>query len=215
MESLIFLDLREFFRDMTFWNWIALIAFIFFPISALNAFLGLRARYRDWKGVRNQKQFLIRLAQLGKLVKRHNEFMQDPHKLYLTVIRQGLIVVIFFLVGVVCLAFVFFTQFIANNPAMFLNGPLSIIDVSCFYIATIEAIKIRSWVKYMHNPLNLNLRIHRFLIKAFRKKMIPREALPSEVFTNVEDSIENALPIDTEGIFKQLLEYNERNNPQT
>src|SRR5258706_2746892 len=53
-------------RSMTIWNWLALIAFIFFPLSALNAFFGLRSRYRDWRGTKSKQAFENRLKQLSE-----------------------------------------------------------------------------------------------------------------------------------------------------
>src|SRR6185436_17277703 len=57
--------LRAIYDAMTLWNWLALIAFIFFPLSALNAFFGLRARYRDWRGTKSKEAFEKRLRQLS------------------------------------------------------------------------------------------------------------------------------------------------------
>src|SRR3989442_8439689 len=56
--------LIDFVRSMTVWNWIALIAFIFFPLSAWNAFLSLKSRYRDWNGTKNKQKFDKRLREL-------------------------------------------------------------------------------------------------------------------------------------------------------
>lgn len=56
--------LKAFVESMTIWNWLTLIAFLFFPLGALNAFFGLRSRYRDWKGARTKKGFEKRLKQL-------------------------------------------------------------------------------------------------------------------------------------------------------
>jgi len=53
--------LGEFIRGMTIWNWLALIAFIFFPLSALNAFFSLRSRFLDWRGIQDKKKFQARL----------------------------------------------------------------------------------------------------------------------------------------------------------
>ena len=55
----------DFIRNMTIWNWLALIAFIFFPLSALNAFFGLRSRFLDWRGIQNKKKFQERLKDFG------------------------------------------------------------------------------------------------------------------------------------------------------
>src|ERR1051325_9520512 len=71
------MDIKNFIQDMTVWNWLALIAFIFFPLSALNAFFGLRARYRDWRGTKSKKAFDKRLTQLGDEVRRIETFRNN------------------------------------------------------------------------------------------------------------------------------------------
>lgn len=55
-----------FVGNMTVWNWLALIAFIFFPLSALNSFFSLRSRYRDWRGTKSKKAFERRLKHLSE-----------------------------------------------------------------------------------------------------------------------------------------------------
>jgi hypothetical protein len=58
--------IKAFVESMTFWNWLALIAFIFLPLSALNAFFSLKSRYRDWRGAQTRKGFEERLTHLEK-----------------------------------------------------------------------------------------------------------------------------------------------------
>jgi hypothetical protein len=53
-----------FIGTMTWRDWIAVIGLIVLPLSALNAFFGLRARYKDWQGTKNKKNFDKRLEQL-------------------------------------------------------------------------------------------------------------------------------------------------------
>src|SRR6266403_927540 len=53
----------NFIRNMNFWNWLALIAFLIALMSGLNAFLGLKSRFRDWRGTQSKKLFEIRLKQ--------------------------------------------------------------------------------------------------------------------------------------------------------
>jgi hypothetical protein len=67
----------DFVRSMTVWNWLALIAFIFLPLSALNAFFGLRSRYRDWRGTKSQKGFEKRLQQLSMKMDVNETFKQN------------------------------------------------------------------------------------------------------------------------------------------
>jgi hypothetical protein len=58
------MDLRTFIGAMTWRDWLAVIGFIVLPLSALNAFFGLRSRYLDWRGTSTKKKFEKRLRQL-------------------------------------------------------------------------------------------------------------------------------------------------------
>lgn len=54
----------DFIRSMTVWNWLAVIAFMIALVSFVNAFLSLKARYRDWRGTKSKAAFEKRLEQL-------------------------------------------------------------------------------------------------------------------------------------------------------
>ncbi len=53
----------EWIGTFNFWNWLALAGFIVLPLSALNAFLGLRARWRDWRATKSKEGFEKRLVE--------------------------------------------------------------------------------------------------------------------------------------------------------
>jgi len=55
----------ELLKSLTIFNWMAIIAFIFLPLSALNAFLGLKSRYNEWKPARNKKNFEKRVKEFS------------------------------------------------------------------------------------------------------------------------------------------------------
>lgn len=75
-----------FLETMTIWNWLALIAFIFFPLSALNAFLNLKTRYRDWRGIQNKKQFDKRIKELKTQFFMTETYKQDSTAFFTVVL---------------------------------------------------------------------------------------------------------------------------------
>jgi hypothetical protein len=89
----------EFIRGMTFWNWIALIAFIFFPLSALNAFLSLKSRYLDWQGTKSKQAFENRLRQLEVQIFVIGEYRKQPAIFFRDVLDEGMRPLISFLLS--------------------------------------------------------------------------------------------------------------------
>lgn len=58
-----------FIQNLTWRDWVAIVGLIVLPLSALNAFFGLRTRYKDWQGIKSKANFEKRLGQLkGELV---------------------------------------------------------------------------------------------------------------------------------------------------
>src|SRR5262245_7017770 len=90
----------EFIKGMTFWNWLALIAFLFATISVLNAFLSLKSRFRDWRGIQSKKAFDKRVRQLERELKRIKRFAADPTTFYLYLLDKGTKLVVFFILSV-------------------------------------------------------------------------------------------------------------------
>jgi hypothetical protein len=75
--------IKAFFDAMTFWNWLALIAFFVLPLSALNAFLGLKSRYKDWNARQSKVKFEKRAKQLQKHLSEIHDYRTNPTKLWL------------------------------------------------------------------------------------------------------------------------------------
>src|SRR5688500_6887697 len=75
---------------MTFWNRITLIAFIFFPLSALNAFFGLRTRFKDWRGIKSKKNFEKRLKELKQELIQIETFRMNLSIFFLEILRRAM-----------------------------------------------------------------------------------------------------------------------------
>ncbi len=91
---------------MTIWNWLAVIAFLIALIGGLNAFLSLKARYRDWKGTRNKKQFDKRVDELHTQFFMVEKYKENPTAYFTQVLcdfsalpTQFLVLFIFFILG--------------------------------------------------------------------------------------------------------------------
>jgi hypothetical protein len=98
--------LKLFIQAMTFWNWLALVAFIIALLGGLNAFLSLKARYRDWKGTRNKTQFDKRISELTTQFFMMEQYKQDSIAFFTRVLSYAselpipfLISIAFFTIG--------------------------------------------------------------------------------------------------------------------
>lgn len=91
------MDPKTFIQSMTIWNWFALIAFIFFPLSALNAFFGLRSRYLDWQGQQSKVKFRKRLGQLSKQILVIDQYRKEPQVLALKLLDDASTILVIFL----------------------------------------------------------------------------------------------------------------------
>src|SRR5437016_4191301 len=100
--------LGEFIRSMSIWNWLALIAFVFLPLSALNAFFSLRSRFLDWRGIQNKKKFQARLKDFAlqlfllELYRRpnsHARLFQDSLSILTSLITAAIFFIIYTVFG--------------------------------------------------------------------------------------------------------------------
>ena len=97
--------------NMTIFQWMAVIAFIFMPFSALNSILSLRTKYKDMQGIRNKAKFQKRLKELTIEIKKIAFYRDHPTTLMLmgqeTVFSAGVKFLVAFLLCVVAFALPF------------------------------------------------------------------------------------------------------------
>jgi hypothetical protein len=79
----------EWIKGWTFFNWLAVIAFLFSSISVLNAIFNLRSRYKDWRATKSKAAFVHRLKELEHLVNQIGEYRKDQSQFILTVLHNG------------------------------------------------------------------------------------------------------------------------------
>ena len=68
----------EWIQTWTFFNWLSLIAFAFLPFSALNAVLGLKSRWKDWRALKSKDDFEKRIIELEKQIYKIAEYKESP-----------------------------------------------------------------------------------------------------------------------------------------
>lgn len=89
-----------FIATMTYRDWIVVVGLIVLPLSALNAFLGLRSRYLDWQGQQSKAQFKKRLRQLSKQVLLIDQYRKEPQVLALRLLDDASTILVIFLASV-------------------------------------------------------------------------------------------------------------------
>lgn len=139
----------EFLRSMTFWNWIALIAFLFFPLSALNAFLSLKSRYKDYRAIRSKKSFEKRLKELETWVNTIGTYRNEPHRYYLVVIDliATMLIMAIEAGGCFVLAFVSITFFRSRTPWIV---TLIVLCLICLAFALYHANRLLWLARHVH-----------------------------------------------------------------
>src|SRR5215213_4703153 len=80
--------IKAFFASLTLFQWIALILFPIGIASGLNAFLSLKSRYRDWRGIKNLESFNKRIETFYKHVGLLQRLKKSPIDYFMWVLRQ-------------------------------------------------------------------------------------------------------------------------------
>lgn len=162
-------SILQLFRSMTFWNWLALIAFIFFPLSALNAFLGLRSRFLDWRGIKNKKEFEKRLKEWEDLVAIVGLYKNDSSKLIAMILKNAWVVLRWF-----CLAaFIFVWAFIISISFQILAIPFLLVSQLLLWKCFTYITKVFKIIRYVSEPETLVKSIREFMASGTFKGLLP------------------------------------------
>jgi hypothetical protein len=164
----------EFIKAMTLWNWLSLIAFIFFPLSALNAFFSLRSRYKDWRATSSTKRFEKRLKELETLVNMVGTYRNEPTRYYSLVIDFIATIMIMSLESGVAFVFAFIiTTFFMKNLSLLVT---SLVICLVFLVgATIHANRLLWSARYVHVPELLKEEVLKFLASGIKKGLVPKK----------------------------------------
>lgn len=177
--------IKAFFEAMTFWNWLALIGFIFFPLSALNAFLGLRSRHSDWRATRAQKQFDMRLKELETTFFKIERLKQNQFDFLTEVLNGGILAAMLLVMALMVFVFATITPF-GRVVLSFLATTLMLMSL---YILS----RVANLIILMQGPLGFAVRILNLINRATAKGLtsntvnsLSEAILTSKLFCNFE-----------------------------
>lgn len=160
----------EWFKSLTFFNWLSLIGFCLALVGFLNSFLSLRSRYKDWLGLRNKKAFEKRLKELKTQVDNIVGFRKKPTEYYFLLVDH------IFNILVICLfaatffaAFIFSRLTLTNKNIIHTTAGLFAIFLLC--VSLFYAIRVGSLVTYIAHPKQFINKL-KYFIKSGRKKNV-------------------------------------------
>ena len=172
--------LSDYIRNMTFWNWLALIAFIFLPLSALNAFFSLKSRYSNWRAIKSKKNFSKRLEEIELYLTEVQQYRNQPLSFIIEVLEKTVRVFGLFL----CASLGFLASFILFNVRLLntkfpYGSGLFIATISygllafCFYLT----VKLFRFIRTVKNPSLLVKTVKDLVSKAATNDVITDDDL--------------------------------------
>jgi hypothetical protein len=186
--------IKAFLAAMTIWNWLALIAFIFFPLSAINAFFSLRARYLDWQGQQSKVKFKKRLRQLLKQTKLIDRYRKEPQFFVLKVLDDASSILVIFLASVALfLCGWLLSSFNSSPPPLFLLT-IATLMMSFDFMLGIQLSRLISRVR---NPEAFAIRVYGFLFKGMVKGLL----------VGHDEMVESILQSDTFNLIQGETDY--------
>lgn len=195
--------LKAFLEAMTVWNWLALIAFIFFPVSALNAFFGLRSRYLDWQGQQSKVKFKKRLQQLSRQILLIDRYRKEPQFFALKVLDDASSILVIFLAAVaLCLCGWLLDSFDSNSGPLF---PLTVATLLMSFDFML-GIQLSRLISRARNPEAFARRVFTFLHNGKYKGLLPENRelvesiLESESFKLIDGRPSNYIKEIREGL---------------
>lgn len=203
---------REFIRNMTVWNWLALIAFFLALVGGLNAFLSLKLRYRDWRGTKNKKEFEKRRIELANQLLKLQIHKKDPITFFTEFVYKATRITSSFLLAFFCFVAASLTDSIT---AMFFGALALLFSFNAVRLA----FKLLQFARRMNYPLVWATEVIDFFKKAREKDLETEESKQvllslrrSDIFTPGEkDVISARLTREYPSLVAALVE-NEREN---
>jgi hypothetical protein len=164
-----------FIGAMTWRDWAAVIGLIVLPLSALNSFFGLRARYRDRRGIKSKKNFEKRLEQLKSELVQIEKYKQNLPAFFLQVLRNAMPTFTLFFVAI-ALFMAAFTIYAISWPSLrifeFVYLGLGLLSI---VIAVVFWSKLYRLVKIVNNPKNFGIELLEFIYAGRQKGFIAGE----------------------------------------
>jgi hypothetical protein len=192
----------EWFKSLTFFNWLALIAFCLALVGFLNSFLSLRSRYKDWKGGRNKKAFEKRLKELKRQVEKIGKFRREPHTYYRYVIHELVNILLLMLWTAITFAF---SYGVTNSPTAGLNQtyiPFGLLLI-CFLLLGITTGYINGFrrrVAHIDNPASRAKEVKKFINNGVKNNVV----VENEIHEIIKTLKDNDLIRDVSDIYIDL-----------
>jgi hypothetical protein len=175
-----------FIGNMTVWNWITLVAFLIALMSGLNAFLSLKSRYLDWKGVQSKKGFKKRLQELEVQLFAIEQYKKQPSTFFIQVLDDARKPAILFM-AFCC--FVTISFFLASTRGMDYQL-IFMLGLFCFLGAFKLATRLSNLIARVSTPELFAIDVIKFVNNAKRKGLLPlddntlvEKLLKSEMFS--------------------------------
>jgi hypothetical protein len=149
---------------LTVWNWLAVLAFLIALMSGFNAFLSLRAKFLDWRGVQNKKKFHKRLKQLAQQVTEADE-LRNPRVLRIEMASR----IISFLSEGTFAALLFMAGYLSNIEWIKLFGAIVLLGA---YVSNIRFKRTLNNLRYRYFFWD---RIRHFLEEGAKKSLFEPE----------------------------------------
>jgi hypothetical protein len=153
---------------------LAVIAFIFALVGFLNAFLSLRSRYKDWRGIQNKKAYIRRLKELETLVNTTGIYRTEPKRYFHVVIDFIATILIQSLEACFCFVCAFiFINFLTSNLPLIVSSLAG--SLMCLVFAIIHAHRLLWLARYVHVPGILKDNVVDFITRGAKKGLIPEK----------------------------------------
>lgn len=164
--------IRAFLQGLTFFQWLALIAFLFASISVINAFFSLKTRYDNWLGMKSKKEFDERIKELQTQVTYLEKHRNKPTVFFVRVLLDLPRVAILFIFSFILFLISYLTE-VMSMMNRFLFGTLSI-AVSVFTISIL--MKLLLLIRRMYEPEEFAKDVVDFIKSADSKGLTSEEA---------------------------------------
>ncbi len=172
-----------------------LIAFIFFPLGALSAFLNLKSRYKDWRGTKSKVAFEKRLEQLEIYIYQIRQYRKSPTAFFVHVLHEVVHLLTSFLFAFSILVVIFFISTL-NIDDGFKDGFSLPSFISCGFLLLHMlnvALRLSRLIRHVYHAEILAIEVIEFVKKGKSKGLISKDdnkmidsLLKNEMFTENE-----------------------------
>ena len=184
---------------MTFWNWLALFAFLFATVSVLNAFLSLRVRYFDWRATKNKRKFAIRLKLFEEQLSRVDRYRHNDRIFYRFLLLSGAYVAVLIL-GAIFFLIVALVLSVAPSKNVYLQAAFLIVALLSVSFALDKTARLYRWISAVNEPRTFVSRIVSFIQNGRTNNLISDEIRPIDKLA--EKLIKSALEGDDTHVFE-------------